>query len=254
MNTAGFFDSYFNTARITALVVLDTNGKVMMVNQSFSNQFGYTQEDVEGKYFDFLFTEEDKLKKKPESELHKVNHTGQSTDENFVVAKSGHRIWCTGESILTTTSEGQGFIIKEIINLQEKRQMQLLLTETEELLEHISDSSTDLPMMILDGSLKIQKVNRAFMDFFEVHHVPPPGSRLSDLDHPFWNTGDIKKNLGKIIVNNASFSEQEFSVDTSKGATRVKLTSKVIDSKNGNGRRIFILLSDPEDERPPAQS
>jgi PAS domain S-box-containing protein len=162
-----------------------------------------------------------------------------------VVDKNGHEIWCTGESILVFGGEGNKYIVKDIVNLQAKKQLQLFLTATEELLERIFDSSSDIPMMILDGTMKIQKVNGAFLNLFELTYNPGPGSRLSDLDHPFWNNPDTKKELSKIIVTNEPFKHREFLFYTKSGEMKIlKADSKIIDRQSPVGKMVFIIMED----------
>jgi PAS domain S-box-containing protein len=245
MDKALFFDQIFSKARVNATVILDNKGIVMEINQPFTDNFGYTETDISGKYFGLLFTPEDLARKKPETELKQVLTTGQSNDENYVVDKYGHAIWCTGESILVDDIEGRQFIIKDIVNLQAKRQLQILLTETEELLEHIFESSKEIPMMILDGSLKIERVNTAFLELFEIEKTPVSGCRLADLNHPFWNDPEVKRALSKIIVANEPIRKRDFEIDASSSRKKVvRLDSRILDSRSGTGRKIFIIIED----------
>jgi PAS domain-containing protein len=123
--------------------------------------------------------------RKPELELETVIATGQSHDENYVINDKNLAIWALGESLLVADVEEQQYIVKDIINLQAKKQLQLFHIETEELLEHIFESSDDVPMMVLDGSLKLIKANTAFVSLFELQETPLTGSRLADIPHPF---------------------------------------------------------------------
>ncbi|MEJ7683113.1 MAG: PAS domain S-box protein [Segetibacter sp.] len=116
-----------------------------------------------GRNFSILFNESDREKNRPQVELQTVKAKGQAQDENYIIDKEGHEIWVLGESLLINDQKGDKFIVKDIINLQAKKQLQLFLTETEELLERIFDSTKDLPMIIINGSMKIIKANIAFL-------------------------------------------------------------------------------------------
>lgn len=245
MNTSRFFDYYYNNAEVNSIMVLNPDGVVLDVNQSFTNNFGYGNDDIKGQNFSILFNEPDKQKNKPAIELETVMITGQAHDENYVVDKKGHEIWCTGEALLVHGEEGEQYIIKDIVNLQAKKQLQLFLTATEELLERIFESSSDIPMMILDGTMKVQKVNSAFINLFEITRNPETGSRLADLDHPFWHSADIKKELSNIIVTNEPLKRREFLFYTKSGEMKIiSVDSKVIDKQSPAGRIIFIIMED----------
>lgn len=224
---------------------MDTEGNVLDVNRAFTNNFGYNNNDINGRNFSILFTEEDKKRQKPQLELETVNLKGQAQDENYVIDKSGHAIWCTGESLLVAGTEGEKYIVKDIVNLQAKKQLQLFLSETEEVLERIFDSSKDIAMMILDGSMKVQKVNAAFLSLFEISNTPVAHSRLSDIDNPFWNDEEIRKELTKTIITNQPSKQKEFLLLTKQGEKKtIKIDSKIIDRQGHTGRKIFIIVED----------
>ena len=224
---------------------MDCKGVIFDVNQAFTTNFGYSKNDLKGQNFNILFTEYDRKKKLPELELETVTATGQAQDENYVVDKEGLEVWALGESILVSNEEGEMYIVKDLINLQAKKQLQLFLNETEELLERIFESTKDLSIMILDSRMKIIKANRAFLHLFEISDAPLAGSRLSDLDHPFWSDAEIKKEIRDIIINNQPLRHREFLLETRRGIKKkVKLDSQIIESKTGMGRKIFIMIED----------
>lgn len=186
LNKSGsFFNSYYNNAKVNSILVMSCEGVILDVNQAFTNNFGYSNEDVRGHNFSLLFTEDDRLNELPELELKNVAATGQANDENYVIDKQGLSIWSLGESILVSDSEGSDYIVKDIINLQAKRNVEFFLTETEELLEKIFESSKEIPMIVLDGGMKILKVNRPFLNLFDIAEQPPEGGRVAELPNAF---------------------------------------------------------------------
>src|SRR3954471_3861847 len=193
MNTSRFFDSYFNNARVNSILIMDSDGIILNVNDSFTNNFGYSNEEINGLNFSVLFTEKDKEKNLPLQELQTVLAKGNANDENYIVHKDGVSMWSTGESLLVMGLNDEKYIVKDIINLQSKKQFQLFLHETEELLERVFESSKEISIMILDGSMKILKVNDAFMKLFEITEIPAFTSRLSDLNHSFWSDPVMKQ-------------------------------------------------------------
>lgn len=245
MDTDDFFEHYFANAQVNGLLVLDPKGTVLRVNKAFTRNFGYTNEEINGQHFSILFTKLDNEKARPQHELETVHAKGQSTDENFIIDNKGHAIWCTGESVLVKNRKGEAYIVKDIVNLQAKNQFHLFLTETGELLERVFESTRDIPIMILDGSLKIQKANAAFLQLFELPEQPEPSSRLSDIDHPFWKEGEAKEVIRNILVNNRPLKQKDFPLTTKSGEKKtVRFTAKIIERQPPLGRKIFIVLED----------
>ena len=245
MNTSAFFNPYYNNAKLNSILIMDCKGVIFDVNQAFTTNFGYSKNDLKGQNFNILFNEFDRKKKLPELELETVTASGQAQDENYVVDKEGLEVWALGESLLVSNEEGEKYIVKDIINLQAKKQLQLFLNETEELLERIFESTKDLSIMILDSRMKIIKANRAFLKLFEISDAPLEGSRLSDLNHPFWSNEEIKNEIRNIIINNQPLRHREFLLETRRGIKKkVKFDSQIIESKTDMGRKIFIMIED----------
>jgi PAS domain S-box-containing protein len=224
---------------------MDSEGKVMDVNRSFTKNFGYEKDEITGLNFSMLFILEDKKDNKPLVELTTVLTKGQAHDESFVVDKDGKAIWCTGESILINAPGEEMFIVKDIVNLQARKQLNLFLKNTDELLEHIFETSKDVPMMILDGSMKVEKVNLPFLRLFEISQMPPYGSRLADIQHPFWINEQIKNELRMILVNDEPIKGKVFTfLNTSGEQRRIRIDSKILNRGGTLGRQVFLVLED----------
>jgi len=243
MNTAPFFDFYYKQAKINSIVIMDQKVIVIDVNQAFTNNFGYTRYDIAGKHFSILFTREDKQVNKPQQELDTVISTGQANDENYVVNKEGHAIWCTGESILVRSEESETYIVKDILNLQAKQQLQFFLNETESFFERVFETTKDIPILVLDGSLKIVKVNQPFLKLFELEQMPESGSRLPDLGHPFWKSNQIRLELSNVITSQQPFKQRMYFLEQQSGEKKaVTLDSKVIEASSG--KKIYIIAEE----------
>lgn len=245
MKTSAFFDPYYNNAKLNSILIMDCEGVIFDVNQAFTNNFGYSKNDIKGQNFNIPFNKCDREKMLPELELETVTANGQAQDENYVVDKEGFEVWALGESLLVSNEEGEKYIVKGIINLQAKKQLLLLLNDTEVLLERIFASTKDLSVMVLDSRMKIIKTNGAFLHLFEISDAPTAGSRLSDLHHPFWDNAEIKREISNIIINNRPLRHWEFLLETRKGTKKkVKFDSQIIESKAGMGRKIFIMIEE----------
>jgi PAS domain S-box-containing protein len=245
MNNALLFEKYYHNAEVNSILIMEMDGTVLDVNRAFTKNFGYTNEAIQGQNFQILFTKQDKENHMPQQELQRVMATGQFTEENYVINDKGLAIWTIGESLLVADIDGKDYIVKDVVNLQAKKQLQLFLMQTEELLERIFETSTDVIMMVLDGSMKIVKMNNAFVSLFELQAALPSGSRLSDIPHPFWQQPEIKKDVSSIIINNQPIKRKEFHLQTRTGDNKViRLDSRIIEGQTGEGRKIFILIEE----------
>jgi PAS domain S-box-containing protein len=243
MDTSRFFHHYYHNAKVNSIIILNTSGIILDVNHAFTLHFGYQLNDVNGRHFRMLYTEEDQALKKPENELKEVISEGQSHDENYVVDKAGKAIWCTGEAMLVIGDDEEKLIVKDVINLQSRRQLQLFLKDTEELLQHIFENSKEIPMIIVDSSLKVNQVNNAFLNEFDIENKPPPGSRLFNLNHPFFKDPGFKDEVSKIMVSNVPFKNREFTFQTKSGGQKsIKLNSKIIDGHSTMGKKLFLII------------
>ena len=227
------------------MLILNMEGLVLDVNKAFTSNFGYEKDEIRGKHFRLLFLQKDTESYLPNKELETVLAKGQSHDENYIVGKNGKAIWCTGESVLVRDGEERTYIVKDIVNLQSTRQLQLFLKETDVLLERIFDSSKDIPMLILDGSMKVEKANHPFLELFEIDPEQMKGNRLADLDHPFWSSELLKNEVRRILVNNEPVVNKDFPISNKSGAKKIiRLSSKIIDRHNNTGRQLFIIIED----------
>ena len=243
MDKSNFFDDYFDNAELNSIMIMSDNGTILEVNRAFTNNFGYTTDDIKGKNFSLLFNDNDNSKNKSQVEIETTLKKGQANDDVFIVNKSGIEIWCSGETMLVNNASDKQYIVKDIINLQAKKQVNLFLNDTEELLERIFDASKDIPMMILDGSMKIQKVNNAFMDFFDIDNAPERNSSMSTLNHGFWNSTEIRSELSRSIVTNNQIKRKKFLYTNSKGEQKqILLDSKIIHGQPGTARKIFVIV------------
>ncbi|HXL57718.1 MAG TPA: PAS domain S-box protein [Chitinophagaceae bacterium] len=89
MYTFEFFDLFFNTAKQNSVIIMNTDGLILKVNEAFTTAFGYSIDDLAEKNFNLLFTEEDKKSDKPAKELQKIKSEGSANDDNYLVHKDG---------------------------------------------------------------------------------------------------------------------------------------------------------------------
>jgi PAS domain S-box-containing protein len=245
MDTSEFFDSFYNNAKENSVIIMNTEGFILKVNNAFTIAFGYDNNDVAEKNFSLLFTEEDKKLGKPIIELQRVKSHGFASDDNYLVHKDGTPIWTSGESVFISTRKEENYILKVVQNIHAQKQLEGFLAESNEFVESIFESIRDAGLIVLDGLMKIIKVNSAFNKMFEIEASLKEGSRLTELGHPFWKREDIKKEIRNIIVTNKPLKEKQFQMKTKSGESKIiSLRSKSIYTEPTMERQILIMIKE----------
>ena len=245
MDSTKFFHAYFTHAEVNSILIMNTSGIIMDLNPAFTMNYGYTMQDLLGQNFSVLFTEQDRADNKPQLELQNVCLNGQSNDDNYVVSKGGLWSWSVGESVLISSAEPEKFIIKNIVNLQSRKYLKLLLMTSEELLGRAFEDTHNIPMIVLDGTMKIVKVNQSFLGLFEMMNPPAEGSSLSSLEHPFWKSQEVKEEVRSVIVTHLPLKNKEFVLEMKAGEKKlVRLNSRIVDRGSGLGRKIYIMVDE----------
>lgn len=225
---------------------MNTEGEILKVNRAFSQAFGYLHGEVEGKNFNILFTEEDLIKGRPETELQKVKSKGVATDDNYMVNKDGTLTWVSGESIFVNThNDENNYIIKIFQNIHAQKQLERFLVESSEFFENIIESIKGAAVVVLDSMLRILKVNSAFIKMFELDTAPNEGNRLTDLSHSFWMNDEMKKEIRNVIVTNTSVKGKKFQLITKSGEEKtVSLYAKIMHEEPTLERKILVVIKE----------
>ncbi|HEX8356374.1 MAG TPA: PAS domain-containing sensor histidine kinase [Segetibacter sp.] len=239
------FRSIFKNASTNAMQVMDRMGYILDVNTAFTQEFGYTKEDLFGKHTRTLFTEEDQMMKMPELEIERVNQLSTATDRNYVVHKDGSCIWASGESILAKDGD-QTVIIKVIQNIHEQKLLEKSLKESQEFSESVVKTITDA-VVVFDPDLRILKANNAFYRLFDINLSSVEGLYLPDLDHRFLSSEKFEEHLHKVVE---AGTEQQFQIENGgegKAAKHLFVKANFIDGKLAN-KQILLVISDVTDK------
>ncbi|HEX8545855.1 MAG TPA: PAS domain-containing sensor histidine kinase [Cytophagaceae bacterium] len=140
INTSCFFKNLIVNAQFSCVFILDNKGIVLHISQSVYHWYGYRPEDIVGKNFEILFTDEDRLRNRPPIELEVALTKGSCTDNNYIVHRNGSHIWSAGESICTEDEDGTVYIVKNIYNINEQKLLEnSLIYSNQQLLETKED-------------------------------------------------------------------------------------------------------------------
>lgn len=246
MDTSDFFLSLFNNAHHNCIVIMNTEGDILKVNGAFTDEFGYSNNEIEGKNFRILFPENELKKEKPANELRKVKSTGVATDDNYLVNKDGTLTWVSGESIFINTHDGENnYIVKIFQNIHTQKQLESFLVESNEFFENIIESIKGAAILVLDSMMRILKVNTTFIKIFELDTSPREGNRLTDLNHSFWMNEEMKKEIRNVIVTNQSVKGKKFQLTTRSGEHKsVSLFTKIMQEEPAFERKILVMIKE----------
>ena len=221
---------------------MEKNGIILNINEAFNLRFGYSAEDLKEKNFSILFTEEDKAINKPERELQTVITNGSANDENYLVHKDGNKVWVTGESVLIENKENEIYIVKVVHNIHAQKQLERFLLQSHEFVDTVFDSIDESALLLLDSRLRIVKVNKTFVEMFELKQPVSEGSRLSDLDNAFWQRPEVKQEAVNYLVMHVS-ETKIFDLETKSGQTKkISFQAKLIEGIPGAERKLLIMI------------
>jgi two-component system CheB/CheR fusion protein len=124
-----------------AIIVQDEAGVVTSWNKGAEMIFGYTKQEAEGQYFDFLFAEEDRAAGIPEQELRDAQRDGTADDERWMMRKDGERFFCSGKVCVLKGQRFEGFVklARDLTGQQRQLELQQKRLNDTESSSHLKD-------------------------------------------------------------------------------------------------------------------
>ncbi|MEO5783829.1 MAG: PAS domain-containing protein, partial [Ginsengibacter sp.] len=214
-----YFEALFSETEQNTVLLLDKEGIIKQVNTAFTKGFGYADDEIIGKHFRILFTEEDQKKGMPENELSNVLQKGQCMDNNYLVNKNKAITWVSGESILVKNDKGEISILKLIQDIHSQKEYELSLQSSNEFNESILSSIEDI-VVVLSSEMKIIKANRAFSKLF-IQVPNMEALNFSDIIKPYDSKGDLQNKILLTINTGKGFVNKEMEIQTLDGDKKV---------------------------------
>jgi two-component system CheB/CheR fusion protein len=116
-----------------AIITMDADGHVTSWNRGAALTFGYSDDEIIGRHFRHLFTEEDRANLMPEQELERAREQGHASDERWHLRKDGTSVYCSGATtcFLYDDTIGYAKIARDLTDRQllDKRREELLHAE-----------------------------------------------------------------------------------------------------------------------------
>lgn len=229
----------FEKTKENSVIIIETNGTIAAVNPAFTECFGYKQNDIIGKDFKILFTEEDQKKLKPEKELESVLKKGQSNDNNYLINAKGRKIWVSGESVLMENERGNKVVLKIIQNIHEQKLKEIAINQLNYLNENILES-IKAAVVVLDKEMNIVKSNTAFKLVFHKNEIPISNIndflKIADEGHRLFNM------LENSIKTQTTFSNKEVVIKNPDSKKTFEVTCTPM--KNSDESKVLLVMHD----------
>jgi PAS domain S-box-containing protein len=243
LNSVNFYEGLFRHLRNNTVLLTDSDGYVIDINTAFTAAFGYRPEDIIGKNFSLLFTEENKLKDLPRRELNAVLSQGQATDNNYLVAENKQLVWVTGESILLHDANSRPFILKIIYDIQIQKEAEAAIVRLNELNENILSSIEDV-VMVVNEDLKIEKANNAFYSLFAGAGEAINNMSFSEMIALTDKNEALTTHLAETITSKKGFTNKIVSLRRTGGEEKIFDVSCSVLNVSEAGTHLLIALHD----------
>ena len=169
-----------------AIVLLDTDGRVLTWTPAAERLKGYTAEEIVGQPFSRFYTEEDIRRGKPQQELDSAAKDGRFEDEGWRVRKGGARFWAnvviTGLRDKEGKLRGYGKLTRDLTDRKQaeekiKRQAQEILEMATVPIVQVWDGIVLVPLI---GTLDSQRTQQLMERLLE--RVTDSGSPVAVID------------------------------------------------------------------------
>ncbi len=248
-DTLSFFDDVFNNARQNCIVILNEKGTVLAINDGFTTQFHYQEEDIVGKPMKMLFTPEDQEKMKFEREMENVTSQGVCSDNNYLVNGNGILTWVSGESILVKNEKNQTYIVKVIQSIHEQKTLENSLRDSTSFVESILRCIQDA-LVVVNDDFVVLKANDAFLKIFSPNTDKLDGIPLFEVHPAFANDPGLKQKMDLVVATDQCFTDGEVEVTDSTGKKRsFKLSTSLIDDQPDKEKRILVAAHENTTEK-----
>lgn len=250
IDTSYFFHSLFTDCEQPAVFIMNTKGKIMESSKGILRLLGYAPDEVKGKYYDFLFTEDDRKQDKPQHELEKVLSTGRFNSTEDMVCKNGSLKTVSSETVLAKGDEGKSVaIVKTIIDQTAQVQLMHLLEDSTDFTENVFDTIKQ-SLIILNEKEEVIQANRFFYQKFKIAADDIKGKAFCNMGKGLWDLPELKRLLRAIYTKEEPVENFEVMHDFPHiGKKALLFHARRIELKATDTKRVLVVIEDVTETR-----
>ena len=197
------------------LLILTEDLRVHSANRAFYQVFQVDQAQTEGRLIYELGNRQWDIPRLREllSQVLPQEGTVEQFEVEHTFENLGEKIMLVNARTLRRAGDRSSLILVAIEDVSEQRRSRWMLEREKELAQHIIDTIRE-PLLVLQEDLRVQSVNRAFYDTFQVERAETEGRMVYDLGNSQWDIPELRRLLSEILPNNSFFEgfevEHEF--------------------------------------------
>lgn len=181
-----------------AIFALSIDGIIDSWNAGAKSLFGYVSEDVVGKRYDMLFTDEDNARGRPDAELEKARKRGKTSEDGLHRRKDGTTFWCTDTIQRLVDEHGSTIGYTKLVRDSTERYVaSRRLRESEERLRMLIENVTEYGIFSLDRDGIVRTWNPGAETIFGYPESEIVGRHVSQLYAP---GGDLSEECDVVIA------------------------------------------------------
>ncbi|HVF80158.1 MAG TPA: PAS domain S-box protein [Solirubrobacteraceae bacterium] len=227
-----------------AILMLDTEGRVVTWNAGAQRLKGYEAEEIIGRHFSVFYPREDVAAGKPEWELQTAAAEGRLEDEGWRVTRDGTRFWAnvviTALRDADGTLRGYGKITRDLTErraAEQARRAAHVLFETA-----FADAPIGMALVGLDGSWL--KVNRALCQIVGWSEAELLARTFQDITHPDDLEADLAHVAALVRGDTDSYQMQKRYLRRSNEVIWIKLSVTLVHDASGAPAHFIAQIED----------
>ena len=241
LSSLNFFEALFKRLKENTALIMNSEGIILEINSAFSTAFGYEKDDIVGRNFSILFTEESIQKDMPKREIRMALKEGQAFDNNYLVRKDKKQVWVNGESVLLKDAGDNSYILKLIYDIQVQKESEASIIQLSDFNDQVLGAIEDV-VIVLNEEQVIEKANRSFFELFKNISPEALKTNLSSLMDASPRSLKFLKSITAVFDSGEGFRHKSLTLLTPENVERVFDVNAVYLSKQAGAKQLLLIL------------